>query len=154
MSLFLCVIREYSNYIYIYIYSCPVFSGLFIKDYHFLIVYCWILCCNEHRYVGLSLDFLSSSTDLDFCFWASIIVFDFWSFVVYSLKSEALFFQFYFSFPGLFWLFRVFCVSIKTISFFLVVLVQLLSHDQRSAFLMAQLSHVYMTTGKTIALTR
>ena len=54
----------------------------------------------------------------------------------------------------MFWLFKVFCASIKTISFFLVVLVQLLSHDQCSAFFMAQLSHEYMTTGKAIALTR
>ena len=80
--IFVYVIREYSNFILLYIYSCPVFSGLLIKDYHFLIAYCWILCHSEHRCVGLSLDFLSCSIDLYFCFWASMTVFDFWSFVV------------------------------------------------------------------------
>jgi len=75
-----------------------------------------------HRCVGLFLGFLSCSIGLYFCFCASTIL-SWWLqlyIIIWSQKGG--FLQLHSSFSRLLWLFKVFCVSICIVKFFVLVL--------------------------------
>ena len=75
-----------------------------------------------HRFVDLSLGFLFCSFDLYFCFCASTIL-SWWLWLCSRVWSQTgWFLQFHSSFSRLLWLFEVFCISIRIVKLFVLVL--------------------------------
>ena len=97
--IFVYGIREFSNIILIHeLSSLP--STTYWRDCLFPIVYSCLLYHRlvDHRCIGLSLGFLSCSTDIYFCVCASIILFWWLQLCSIAQNLKAWFLQFHFSF--------------------------------------------------------
>ena len=105
---------------FFYMWLSSLLGTTFWREYLFSIVYSCILCCRliDHRGVGLSLGFLSWpiwSIRLFLCLYHTV-----WLLWLCSIvwSQGAWFFQLHFSFSRLFWLFLIFCISIKILKCF------------------------------------
>ena len=111
--IFVYGVRMCSNFIHV---AVQFFQYHLLKRKSFVFNCIFLPCWSKvrcHRCMGLSLDFLSCSTGLYFCFSASTILS--WLLQLRSVvwSQEGWLFQLHFSFPRLLWLFWVFFLKYK-----------------------------------------